>query len=868
MKIKISLIFLILFSFTHLYAEVEELVVTGTLLKNTEQDSSPIDIISEEDYKNFNISNISEISKYLSSSSGSHFQSNTLDGVDQGMAAITLRGLDQASTLLLINSKRQTFAGTPSNEGEGYIDANIIPEIALKRIEVLKEGATSLYGSDAVAGVINIITHKSFSGLKVEAGHKKTSNYNQTDSSLGLLIGSSYKKTSYVLGINLLKRTPLSAIEIPRIAELAVSGLGRSFKVSDDVSLPFGIWAGDYSKNQKIPDPNCINNGGILTNATTCGFAYGNRFNIVNDEDHMKLYMNLDYEADDFNYGINLISSNININDNPQSPSYPALPFLSRMIQPGEGGNPFNVAVKWFGRPLGSDYASPNSPKDINQYHLSQRFNTSIGKDTDLEVSYTLSEHSNKHIRPDIIDSRFLDSINGTDMGISGGEIVFWNLFDSSQNSEALVNYVRGSEKSIKKADLKSLDIILRSNTDSGYTVAYGVQLNKEALDVSYDEISRAEFDTDGKIIKTADLFFLGGGIDVSKSRNKYASFFEIEKDFLESFSLRVAGRYEDFGNDSSFDPKLSVKYIANNNLTIRASKSSSFSMPSMAQMFSSDINLGSVRDFNGTSPFVRQAQIGNPNLKPATSNNNNLGFIFNTGGQRLTVDLWDIDYKNRIEVQSAQAMLLSNPNGLSITRNIEGDLIGITTTYFNETNTEVSGFDLSYEALINLEKNGVIAFAIKGTSINKFLTPNNKINVVEEEHHNKMINRVGKYNYDANTHSLPKKRVNIFINWDYLNYSIGLNARHIDGYKNSRPISGLGLEYGYKSRVESFLVFDLYSSKLISTKNGALNMKFSITNIFDESAPRLYDAPDFSFDTRVHDPRGRIIGLSLEYRH
>ena len=868
MKIKISLIFLILFSFTHLYAEVEELVVTGTLLKNTEQDSSPIDIISEEDYKNFNISNISEISKYLSSSSGSHFQSNTLDGVDQGMAAITLRGLDQASTLLLINSKRQTFAGTPSNEGEGYIDANIIPEIALKRIEVLKEGATSLYGSDAVAGVINIITHKSFSGLKVEAGHKKTSNYNQTDSSLGLLIGSSYKKTSYVLGINLLKRTPLSAIEIPRIAELAVSGLGRSFKVSDDVSLPFGIWAGDYSKNQKIPDPNCINNGGILTNATTCGFAYGNRFNIVNDEDHTKLYMNLDYEADDFNYGINLISSNININDNPQSPSYPALPFLSRMIQPGEGGNPFNVAVKWFGRPLGSDYASPNSPKDINQYHLSQRFNTSIGKDTDLEVSYTLSEHSNKHIRPDIIDSRFLDSINGTDMGISGGEIVFWNLFDSSQNSEALINYVRGSEKSIKKADLKSLDIILRSNTDSGYTVAYGVQLNKEALDVSYDEISRAEFDTDGKIIKTADLFFLGGGIDVSKSRNKYASFFEIEKDFLESFSLRVAGRYEDFGNDSSFDPKLSVKYIANNNLTIRASKSSSFSMPSMAQMFSSDINLGSVRDFNGTSPFVRQAQIGNPNLKPATSNNNNLGFIFNTGGQRLTVDLWDIDYKNRIEVQSAQAMLLSNPNGLSITRNIEGDLIGITTTYFNETNTEVSGFDLSYEALINLEKNGVIAFAIKGTSINKFLTPNNKINVVEEEHHNKMINRVGKYNYDANTHSLPKKRVNIFINWDYLNYSIGLNARHIDGYKNSRPISGLGLEYGYKNRVESFLVFDLYSSKLISTKNGALNMKFTITNIFDESAPRLYDAPDFSFDTRVHDPRGRIIGLSLEYRH
>jgi len=114
MKIKISLIFSILISsFTYLYAEVEELVVTGTLLENTEQDSSPVDIITEEDYKNFNISNIAEISKYLSSSSGSHFQSNTLDGVDQGMNAITLRGLDQASTLLLINSKSRLLPALP-----------------------------------------------------------------------------------------------------------------------------------------------------------------------------------------------------------------------------------------------------------------------------------------------------------------------------------------------------------------------------------------------------------------------------------------------------------------------------------------------------------------------------------------------------------------------------------------------------------------------------------------------------------------------------------------------------------------------------------------------------------------------------------
>ena len=144
----ISLVFL----GSAIYAEeIEEIVVTGTLLKDIETDSSPVDQITSEDFDKLNVNNIAEISKYLNTTAGSHFQTNALEGVDQGMANITLRGLDHASTLLLINSKRHTFAGTPSNEGEGYIDANIIPEIAFEKIEILKEGATSIYGSDAVA---------------------------------------------------------------------------------------------------------------------------------------------------------------------------------------------------------------------------------------------------------------------------------------------------------------------------------------------------------------------------------------------------------------------------------------------------------------------------------------------------------------------------------------------------------------------------------------------------------------------------------------------------------------------------------------------------------------------------------------------
>ena len=862
-----KLIFLFLISpFIIANDDMEEVITTGSLVNNPEQDASPVDVFTKEDFENFNISNFAEISKYITSSSGSHFQTNALGGVDQGMAAITLRGLDHSSTLLLINSKRHTFAGTPSNQGEGYIDVNIIPEIAIKRIEILKEGATSLYGSDAVAGVVNVLTQKEFEGFKLRVSNFETTNYNQNDKTLGLLIGSNYKNGSYVFGLNILDRSDLSASEIPGIAELGLSGLGKTFKIFADDTVNSGMYSGTYAANQFVPDPQCEANGGVLdppSDESRCRFLYGTRFNIVNDEDHAKAYANLSFERSNFIYEITFIGSMVEVNDNPQSPSYPALPFLSRKIQPNQGGNPFNVPVTWYGRPLGSEFDSPYSPKDIKQYNLSQTINTNINESSRLEVSLTMSNHSNDHFRPDIIDSRFLEALSGTTMGQSSGDVTYWNIFDSSQNSQELINYVKGAEVSSKEATLKTLDFIFRSNADS-YEIAYGLQFNEEELEILYDDISRAEFDADGKIIKSADLFFLGGGINVSKNRNKYAGFFEIKPKSIKNIDIKIAGRFEEFENDSSFDPKISFKYIASKNITLRGSRSSSFSMPSMAQMFSSDINLGSVRDFNGDSPFVRQAQIGNPDLKPATSKNLNIGLIFENQKQRLSIDYWNINYKNRIEAQSAQVMLNTDPDGLSITRNSSGDLIGVTTTYFNEESTEVSGIDLKFNRRILTSNNfGNVSLSINSTTLIEFLTP-----ALGNEDNKTMINRVGKFNYDTNTHSLPKNRINAFLNWQYQDYDINFNSRYIDGYSNQRAINSLGISYGYSNSVNSFFVHDLSVKKPVKTNKGKIDIKVSIINLFDESAPRLYDAPDFSFDTRVHDPRGRIFGINFEYRH
>jgi len=195
----VKFLFYSLLFFSAFLSAEEEIVVTGSYIKNTDNELSPIETFSRDDYLKFNTMSLSEISRYVPSISGSHFQTNTMDGEDQGMSAITLRGLDHDSTLLMINTKRQTFAGTPSHEGEGYIDANVIPEIAIKSIEILKEGATSIYGSVAVVVVVNVLTQKDFKEFLLRSDHQITESHKQNDNKVGFFYGFKNDKNKKAL---------------------------------------------------------------------------------------------------------------------------------------------------------------------------------------------------------------------------------------------------------------------------------------------------------------------------------------------------------------------------------------------------------------------------------------------------------------------------------------------------------------------------------------------------------------------------------------------------------------------------------------------------------------------------------------------
>ena len=859
----------LLFFSAFLSAE-EEIVVTGSYIKNTNNELSPIETFSRDDYLKFNTMSLSEISRYIPSISGSHFQTNSMDGEDQGMSAITLRGLDHASTLLMINTKRQTFSGTPSNQGEGYIDANVIPEIAIKSIEILKEGATSIYGSDAVAGVVNVLTQKDFEGFLLRSDHQITESHKQNDNKVGFLYGFKNDKNKLVFGLESFYRSPLSARQIDGIADLSISTFGKTFITTEKEEISSGPYQGTYEKGEKIPDPNCENNGGILLGGF-CKFAYGERFNIINKERHHKAYFNLNTSIEDsylVSNDFNIIYAKVNVLDNPQSPSYPALPFLTRNIFPGEGGSPFKNEIKWRGRPLGSNYPSPFSTKDIYQYHMTDSMKFSFSNNDFLDISITHSAHSNLAVRPDIINSRFLEALAG-----KGGEKknLSWNLF-SDTNDDELVQYVSGNLVAKKKGSLSSIDGIYLTNLND-FDFSVGFQIARDTLDIKYNDLGRIEVDKEGQITKQADLFFLGGGTDVNKSRSKAALFGELNKSISQTLDIRAALRYEDFKNENSLDPKISLRFQPNDIFSLRFSTGTSFTMPSMSQMYGSDIVLGSVRDVNA-SVFVRQGQIGNPTLKPAKSINSNLGFIFYPREEySLSFDFFEINYKDRIEAESAQAIVLNNPNSPKITRNSAGEIIGVIASYVNEEKSIITGMDFEFNSLFDLYDFGSLNLKITSTTLFSFLTPeHHEHNDDTQDHDNnrddeKLINRVGKFNYDAYIHSLPKNKINLFLDWEYSEFLLNWTSRYISGYTNERQISDYAISLGYTNKVSSFLIHDLSITRPINLKDGTINLKFGIINLTNEPAPKLFDAPDFSFDTRLHDPTGRTFTFSIQYQ-
>ena len=172
--------------------DVEEVIVTGSRIKRSNLDSSkPLEIISEDAIERTGLNNIGDVLQNITSSDGSGIRPvSTSTNGGNGANEVSLRNLGSGRTLVLVDGRRWV------TDAYGSVDMQTIPVSIISRVEILKDGASSIYGSDAVAGVINVITKKEYDGFSVSASQGEYEAGYGANNKVDLLFGASSEKAS------------------------------------------------------------------------------------------------------------------------------------------------------------------------------------------------------------------------------------------------------------------------------------------------------------------------------------------------------------------------------------------------------------------------------------------------------------------------------------------------------------------------------------------------------------------------------------------------------------------------------------------------------------------------------------------------
>lgn len=193
---------------------LEEITVTGSYIRRRSQTdtASPIQVVGRDELQAAGVTTISDFTQQLTINNGAQ---NNPDAFTQnlttGTSNINLRGLGVASTLVLLNGKRTVTAAPQTDGGVSFVDtASLVPPIAIDQVEVLKDGAGPLYGSDAVAGVVNFKTRSDFEGFEIQSEIKNITETSQRDITVGAIAGWKNETFRFMGAVNYFDRSNLS----------------------------------------------------------------------------------------------------------------------------------------------------------------------------------------------------------------------------------------------------------------------------------------------------------------------------------------------------------------------------------------------------------------------------------------------------------------------------------------------------------------------------------------------------------------------------------------------------------------------------------------------------------------------------------
>ena len=173
---------------------IDEVTVTGSRIKRSDASSiSPISVLTEEDLKISGNLTIENFLQDMPAVTGGDYGTG-VNNPPSGLSSVSLRGLGPNRTLVLVNGKRFASAST-----DGHVDLNMIPTATVERVEVLRDGASTVYGTDAIAGVVNIITKKSFEGVEIDLGYDVTGESDGEMWNGSVVMGTSFDKGNFVV---------------------------------------------------------------------------------------------------------------------------------------------------------------------------------------------------------------------------------------------------------------------------------------------------------------------------------------------------------------------------------------------------------------------------------------------------------------------------------------------------------------------------------------------------------------------------------------------------------------------------------------------------------------------------------------------
>ena len=297
--------------------QVEEIVVTGSHLKREPRDfASPLTVLGKDDLDVVGATDIKEIIRNMSFNSGSLGVSATNwsgDDSSTGNASVNLRNLGNGATLVLINGRRSVNTSF-DNSGSSYVDVQgLVPNIALERIEVVKDGASALYGSDAVAGVVNFITRREFTGVELQVDFSSDAEtHEQQDLLLSGLAGITGDWGNINLAASYLDRGSLTfADRFDRFGRSGLSSFGQPGRYVPQLPAQganpviSNYWwpqggADPEGFSGSLPDPECekaaVDDGPMGTLGLhpdfshICVYDYSSFFALVRPEEQIKFH--------------------------------------------------------------------------------------------------------------------------------------------------------------------------------------------------------------------------------------------------------------------------------------------------------------------------------------------------------------------------------------------------------------------------------------------------------------------------------------------------------------------------------------------------------------------------------------------------